>query len=123
MVIEQYSSEEITELAKAMLQVQHQLMVSGAEQAHLWVFDGAKGMLTAMTRDEALMARIREAWEAFQPFLDRDVPPPLSEGEELQQGLDFNLHGSIYTDSPLTAVTAELAAALAELEPCFVAAA
>lgn len=35
--------------------------------------------------------------------------PPLTEGEELQQGLDFNLHGSIYTDSPLTGVTAELA--------------
>ncbi len=35
--------------------------------------------------------------------------PPLTEGEELQQGLDFNLHGSIYTDSPLTSVTAEFA--------------
>ena len=62
------------------VQVQHQLMVSGAEQAHLWVFDGAKGILTEVTRDDALMTRIREAWEAFQPFLDRDVPPPLAEG-------------------------------------------
>lgn len=56
------------------LQVQHQLMVSGAEKAHLWVFDGTKGILIEVTRDEALMARIREAWEAFQPFLDRDAP-------------------------------------------------
>lgn len=32
--------------------------------------------------------------------------PPLAEGEELQQGLDFNLHGSIFTDSPLTSVSA-----------------
>ena len=63
------------------VQVQHQLMVSGAEKAHLWVFDGAKGILTELTRDKALMARIREAWEAFQPFLDRDVPPPLAEGD------------------------------------------
>ena len=63
------------------VQVQHQLMVSGAEKAHLWVFDGAKGILTEVTRDDALMTRIREAWEAFQPFLDRDVPPPLAEGD------------------------------------------
>jgi len=29
------------------------------------------------------MIRIREAWEVFQPFLDRDAPPPLSEGDTL----------------------------------------
>ena len=63
------------------VQVQHQLMVSGSEKAHLWVFDGDKGILTEVTRDEALMARIRDAWEAFQPFLDRDAPPPLAEGD------------------------------------------
>ena len=39
----------------------------------------------------------------FQPCLE---VPPLAEGEELQQGLDFNLHGSIFTDSPLTSVSA-----------------
>ncbi len=32
--------------------------------------------------------------------------PPLQEGEELQKDLDFNLHGSIYTDSPLISVSA-----------------
>jgi len=35
--------------------------------------------------------------------------PPLADGEELQQGLDFNIHGSIFTDSPLTSVTATFA--------------
>ncbi len=39
----------------------------------------------------------------FQPCLE---VPPLAEGEELQKDLDFNLHGSIYTDSPLTSATA-----------------
>ena len=45
------------------------------------MFDGANGILTEVARDDALMARIREAWKAFQPFLDRDVPPPLAEGD------------------------------------------
>ncbi|HML68565.1 MAG TPA: M15 family metallopeptidase [Clostridia bacterium] len=39
----------------------------------------------------------------FLPCLE---VPPLAEGEELQQGLDFNIHGSIFTDSPLTSVSA-----------------
>lgn len=39
-------------------------------------------------------------------FLPCAEVPPLAEGEELQQGLDFNIHGSIFTDSPLTSVSA-----------------
>ncbi len=42
----------------------------------------------------------------FLPCLE---VPPLAEGEELQKGLDFNLHGSIFTDSPLTSVSASFA--------------
>lgn len=42
----------------------------------------------------------------FQPCLE---VPPLAEGEELQQGLDFNIHGSIFTESPLTGVRATFA--------------
>ncbi len=39
----------------------------------------------------------------FQPCLE---VPLMQEGEELQRRLDFNIHGSVYTDSPLTSVTA-----------------
>lgn len=66
-----------------MAQVQHQLMVSGATTAHLWVFDGERGLLHTIGRDEGLMARICEAWDAFQGFLDRDTPPPLTEADTL----------------------------------------
>lgn len=66
-------------------QVQHQLMVSGALQAHLWVFDGQQGHLTVIERDEAAMAQIRAAWEAFAPFLAGDTPPPLSDGDTRQR--------------------------------------
>lgn len=63
------------------IQVQHQLMVSGSQTAHLWVFDGAKGVLVTIERDEALMEAIRSAWDRFQPHLDTDTPPVLSEAD------------------------------------------
>ena len=67
------------------VQLQHQLMVAGARTAHLWVFDGAKGVLLEVARDEAWMLRLRGGWEWFHPFLDTDTPPPLSEGDTRQR--------------------------------------
>ena len=66
-------------------QIQHQMMVSGATTAHLWVFDGEQGLLRTLERDEAAMAAIREAWDGFQPFLDADTPPPLVEADTVQR--------------------------------------
>ena len=62
-------------------QIQHQLMVSGAAEAHLWVFDGEQGLLHSIERDEAAMVAIRAAWDVFQGFMDSDTPPPLVEGD------------------------------------------
>jgi putative phage-type endonuclease len=58
-------------------QLQHQLMVSGAAAAHLWVFDGSRGLLRVIERDESAMATIRDAWDGFSRFLATDTPPPL----------------------------------------------
>ncbi len=63
------------------IQVQHQLMVSGSQTAHLWVFDGAKGVLVTIERDEALIEAIKATWDRFQPHLDSDTPPALSEAD------------------------------------------
>lgn len=63
------------------VQVQHQLMVSGAALAHLWVYDGHQGIMHSIERDEDVMGRIRAAWDAFQPFMDSDTPPPLTEAD------------------------------------------
>jgi putative phage-type endonuclease len=62
-------------------QVQHQLMVSGATTAHLWVYAEGDGMLVTLQRDEDLMQRIRDGWEVFQTYLDTDSPPPLTEAD------------------------------------------
>lgn len=66
-------------------QVQHQLMVSGAATAHLWVYAEGEGLLLTLQRDEELMALIREAWDAFQPYLDSDTPPPLTDADSAQR--------------------------------------
>ncbi len=63
------------------IQVQHQLMVSGADTAHLWVYDGSKGLQHVIKRDEAAMLRIRAAWDGFQQYLDSDTPPPLTDDD------------------------------------------
>lgn len=67
------------------LQIQHQLMVSRAEIAHLWVSDGSEGVLYPISRDEAVMASIREAWDGFQHHLDSDTPPPLVDGDTVKR--------------------------------------
>lgn len=67
------------------IQIQHQLMVSGATQAHLWVFDGTEGLLLQVQREEPAMALIQEGWDAFQPFLDEDRPPPLADADTVQR--------------------------------------
>ena len=66
-------------------QVQHQMMVSGATVAHLWVFDGEQGLLRTIERDEGAMAAIRAAWDALQLFLDSDTPPPLVDADTVQR--------------------------------------
>lgn len=63
------------------VQIQHQLMVSGAKQAHFWVFDGAQGLLRTIERDETAMQQVREGWGWFQGFLDGDTPPPLTDAD------------------------------------------
>lgn len=66
-------------------QVQHQLMVSGAALAHLWVFDGAQGLLRPIEPIEEAMQRIREGWELFQGYLDSDTPPPLTDADTVRR--------------------------------------
>ncbi len=62
-----------------MVQIQHQLMVSKAATAHLWVYADGDGLLVSIERDEVMMAEICEAWDAYQQYLDTDTPPPLGD--------------------------------------------
>ncbi len=62
-------------------QVQHQLMVSGARLAHLYVFDGVQGLLRPIEPIEHAVQRIQNGWDQFQVYLDTDTPPPLTDAD------------------------------------------
>lgn len=66
-------------------QIQHQLMVSGAALAHLWVFDGQRGLLHEVEPDIGAAETIRAAWDAFARFLETDTPPPLVDADARQR--------------------------------------
>lgn len=61
------------------LQLQHQLMVAGAANAHLYVFDGTEGILIEERPRMDDWIAIREEWEVFVQFITEDRPPPLVE--------------------------------------------
>lgn len=60
-------------------QLEHQLMVSGAKLAHLWVFDGTLGLLREVAPRPERWPEIHEAWDNFMEYLKSDSPPPLTE--------------------------------------------
>ena len=47
------------------LQMQHQMMVTGIEDAHLWVFDGAVGIAVPLKADKQVFETIRSEWDDF----------------------------------------------------------
>jgi hypothetical protein len=55
-------------------------------ERQLWLYDGTKGLLHAVERDEAAMARIQTVWDDFQRFLDTDTPAPLTEADTVVRG-------------------------------------
>lgn len=90
------------------VQIQHQLMVSGASAAHLWVFDGQNGVLLLVPRDDAGMEAIRDGWNQFQPYLDEDRPPPLSDADTVQRSDEaWSIAAAAYTQAKLAAQAAD----------------
>ena len=78
-------------------QVQHQLMVAGADLAHLYVFDGREGVLVEQRPEKALWPQIEDGWEGFMRFIAEDLPPPLGEKDTVMRtDPDWEQAASIY---------------------------
>lgn len=60
-------------------QIEHQLMVSAAKLAHLWIFDGAQGLLLEVPSRPERWPEIRAAWDGFMKSVTTDTPPPLTD--------------------------------------------
>lgn len=64
-------------------QIEHQLMVSGAALAHLYVFDGTEGLLLEIRPQETRWKAIQEAWDAFMHCIETDTPPALTDRDKV----------------------------------------
>ena len=62
-------------------QLQHQLMVAKAELAHLFVFDGDRGLLLEARPQPDDWVQLRDHWDAFMRCVQEDVAPGLAEGD------------------------------------------
>jgi predicted phage-related endonuclease len=62
-------------------QIEHQLGVTGASLAHLFVFDGQDGVLIEQKPQPERWTVIRRAWDDFMRFIDADCPPSLVQGD------------------------------------------
>jgi putative phage-type endonuclease len=66
-------------------QVQHQLLVSGARLAHVYVFDGHHGVLLEQMPLPDKWTEIRKGWDAFMQLLELDTPPLLTDGDTVER--------------------------------------
>jgi putative phage-type endonuclease len=62
-------------------QVEHQLMVAGAEVADVFVFDGTEGIRLEVAPDPSTWPRIRSAWADFMGHVASKDPPLLAKGD------------------------------------------
>lgn len=66
-------------------QVQHQMLVSGARLAHVYVYDGKTGILIEQRAERECWDTIRQGWGAFVECLRTDTPPALTERDTRQR--------------------------------------
>src|SRR5205823_10149620 len=59
-------------------QLQHQLLVTKAELADVFVFDGAEGLLLEVRPQPDTWPQIHAAWDAFMRYVRETVAPPLT---------------------------------------------
>lgn len=60
------------------LQIQHQLMVSGADLCHFYVFDGTEGLTVEVQPNNDDIEMLRSAWDEFMTFVETDTAPPIT---------------------------------------------
>lgn len=64
-------------------QLEHQFMVSKVTKGHLYVFDGAEGLLVEVTPCPERWQAIHEAWNGFMRCIETDTPPALMDWDKV----------------------------------------
>ena len=80
-------------------QIEHQLMVSGAALAHLYVFDGSEGLLREIAPQPARWQAIETAWDDFMRCIQTDTPPELTERDKvIRKDSTWQAAAEVYLD-------------------------
>jgi putative phage-type endonuclease len=91
-------------------QVEHQLMVTKAAIADVFVFDGTDGILLEVAPDASTWPRIHEAWDAFMRCVTEERAPPLSKGDVRERSdAEWTAAAAHYLDTKLFADQAQKA--------------
>jgi putative phage-type endonuclease len=91
-------------------QIEHQLMVTKAALADVFVFDGAEGILLQVSPDASTWPRIHEAWNAFAAFIASKTAPPLSKGDVRERSdAEWNAAATQYLETKVSAEQAQKA--------------
>lgn len=96
-------------------QVEHQLMVTRAEVADVFIFDGIDGILLQATPQPETWPRIHESWDDFMGFVSSKSPPPLSKGDVRERSdSEWATAAAYYLETKLFADQAQKALAEAK---------
>lgn len=91
-------------------QCQHQLLVSGAARADVFVFDGTEGIIREVAPKPDSWPQIHAAWEKFCVFLGTDTPPPLVERDaRVREDPEWSAAASDYSNAKAAADNAAIA--------------
>lgn len=66
-------------------QIQHQLMLSQAEVAHLFVFTEEQAILLEVKPTADRWPSLRDSWDRFMQFVATSTPPPLAERDSVER--------------------------------------
>lgn len=87
-------------------QVQHQLMVTQADVADLYVFDGTEGVIFPVAPDASSWPRIHAAWEEFAHYVKDAQAPPLTDRDtRLRDDPEWLSAAAAYLEAKRTADT------------------
>jgi predicted phage-related endonuclease len=79
-------------------QLEHQFMVSKASKGHLYVFDGAEGLLLEVTPCPERWQAIHEAWNGFMRCIETDTPPSLMDRDKvIRKDAEWQAAAEAYT--------------------------
>lgn len=91
------------------LQVQHQLLVTGYEQADLAVLiSGYDFRIYHFSRDEALIAKIAEELNEFWACVESDTPPPMRDRRDVQLAYPLSVPNAKPADEDIIEVVDQI---------------